>query len=91
MRSIKVLILLFLATVLAVFFGGLALGSAFFGRRSVRTERPLVLFARLEVGIALLALISIPGFAGVDHLHGVFWPLVEGSPIAIELPSVPRS
>ena len=72
-----------LSTVLAVFFGGLALGSAFFGRRSARAERPLVVFARLEAGIALLAVVSIPAFAAVDRLQAALWPLVEGSPVAI--------
>ena len=40
-----------LSTVLAVFFGGLALGSYLFGRFGSRTNRPLRLYALLEIGV----------------------------------------
>src|SRR5690349_9710038 len=42
--------------VLAVFMGGLALGSFFFGRRSDRREKPLATYARLEFLIAAYGL-----------------------------------
>lgn len=53
-----------IATVLAVFMGGQALGSALFGARADRTERPLRLYALLEFGIgasafAFLALMKL--------------------------------
>jgi spermidine synthase len=41
-----------ISTVLAVFMGGLALGSRFFGKRVDRARRPLRLYAYLEFGIA---------------------------------------
>lgn len=44
-----------ISTVLAAFMGGLALGSRHYGRRADHCERPLALYAKLEVGIALLA------------------------------------
>ena len=40
----------------AAFFAGLALGSLYFGKISDRVSNPLLLFARLEGGIALLGL-----------------------------------
>ncbi len=43
-----------ISTVLAAFMGGLALGSRFYGPRADRTERPLLLYAKLELGIAVL-------------------------------------
>lgn len=43
-----------ISTVLAAFMGGLALGSRYFGPRADRTDRPLALYAKLELGIALL-------------------------------------
>jgi len=42
-----------ISTVLAAFMGGLALGSRFYGPRADRTDRPLALYAKLELGIAL--------------------------------------
>lgn len=59
-----------LSTVLAVFFGGLAIGSALFGRRSRRDPRPLVTFAVLEGGVALLALASPAAFALAERAYG---------------------
>ncbi len=43
--------------ILAVFMGGLALGSIVFGRWSDRSERPLLAYALLEIGIGLYGLI----------------------------------
>jgi spermidine synthase len=40
-----------LSTILAIFFLGLALGSYLFGRVAQRTERPLRLFALMEVAV----------------------------------------
>jgi spermidine synthase len=43
--------------VLAAFMGGLALGNAWFGKQADRSVRPLAIYAWLEVGIGLYALI----------------------------------
>jgi spermidine synthase len=59
-----------LSTVLAVFFGGLALGSWLFGRWGQRVRRPIRMYARLEIGLALLALLSLRAFDLVDGLYG---------------------
>ncbi len=67
-----------IATVLAAFMGGLALGSRFYGPRADRCERPLLLYAKLEFGIAglgalayLLMLATPPAYAAVaDALPG---------------------
>jgi len=45
------------ATVLASFMTGLALGSAFLGRLADRVRSPLRLFALLEAGVGLYALV----------------------------------
>ena len=65
------------ATVLAAFMGGLALGGVIFGRRALTVERPLVLFAFLELGIAASALLLplgfqavAAGYAGIHRLLG---------------------
>ncbi|MBK9265803.1 MAG: fused MFS/spermidine synthase [Polyangiaceae bacterium] len=46
------------AAVLAIFIGGAGAGSLLLGRRSDRTPRPLLMYAKLEVGIAALAAAS---------------------------------
>src|SRR5687767_3552663 len=46
------------AAVLGIFMGGIGLGSAWLGRRSEQTKRPLVLYGKLEVLIALSAALT---------------------------------
>jgi spermidine synthase len=48
------------AAVLGIFMGGLGLGSAFLGRWSERTRKPLMLYGNLELVIALSAALT-PG------------------------------
>ena len=55
--------------VLAIYFLGLGLGGALFGRGSLRALRPMLAVARVEFGIGALALLSIPGFALVDTAY----------------------
>ena len=59
------------STVLAVFFLGLALGSYLFGRIAQRTERPLRLFALMELAVAAFALASPFAFELLDTLYGI--------------------
>ncbi len=72
------------STVLAAFMTGLALGSALAGRLADRTARPLVAFAIVEALVAVAALATPFGFAGVEvvyvRLHGTLgdWPLLVG-------------
>ena len=68
-----------LSTILAVFFAGLAVGSYVFGKVSVRSKRPLRVYAGLEIGVALLALASPFLFSAMDSLYGSFYPKVFGS------------
>lgn len=46
------------AAVLAVFIGGLGAGGLVIGKRADQAERPLVLYAQLEAGAAVLAALS---------------------------------
>jgi len=62
-----------LSTVLAVFFGGLALGAWLFGKLSLRTPRPLRWYALLEFGVAAGALASLALFGLVDGPYGDAW------------------
>jgi spermidine synthase len=58
-----------IGTVLAVFFGGMALGNAWAARRIARLERPLRVYALLELGIGAFALASLPLLRHLDVLY----------------------
>ncbi len=57
------------ATVIAVFFAGIAAGGVFWGRRVARHRRPLLTFGLLEIGVAVTALLH---FVLVDAYHAVY-------------------
>src|ERR1700681_3275616 len=52
------------ATVLAVFMGGLAARSAWLGRWGECSDRPLALYGWIEIGVALSGAGSLAGLAG---------------------------
>lgn len=60
------------AVTFAAFFAGLAAGSWFWGRRVARFARPLALYAGLELGIAVTALL----FFAVLHLFQAIYPWI---------------
>jgi spermidine synthase len=57
-----------IASVLAVFFAGLALGSALAARLLPRVRRPLRGYALLELGIGVFALLSLPLLKQLDDV-----------------------
>src|SRR5262245_17314521 len=67
-----------LSTVLAVFFLGLAAGSELFGRLSPKLSRPLAAFAGVELGLAALGLLGLPGFVLADALQGAVYRATGG-------------
>jgi spermidine synthase len=69
------------ATVLAAFMGGLAFGSYVMGRLAQRLSRyhPLRLYAALEIGIGLLALIIPLLFSGLAPLYQAIWKKYHAS------------
>jgi len=60
------------ATTLAIFFAGLAIGSWLWGERAARSARPLAGYARLELGLALTALVF---FALLPLQRAAYGPL----------------
>ncbi len=58
-----------ISTVLAAFMGGLALGSRYFGDRTDRSDRPLLLYARLEIGIAVLGAAVLPFLLAIRPVY----------------------
>ncbi|HYL09712.1 MAG TPA: fused MFS/spermidine synthase, partial [Candidatus Acidoferrales bacterium] len=68
-----------IATVLAVFMGGLAVGSAVLGRWSDAHARPIALYAWVELGVAAFGALSLAGLAGVRGMYLAAYPAFSGS------------
>lgn len=62
------------STVLAVFFGGLALGAFFAGKRSARLKRPLRTYAWIELGCGVAGLLLYPILENLGSLFASFDP-----------------
>src|ERR1700733_7820460 len=68
-----------IATVLAVFMAGLATGSAYLRRWRFHTK-PIVLYAYIELLVAVTGLLSLVGLRGVGWLYVKVYPDVAGLP-----------
>ena len=68
-----------LATVLAVFFLGLAIGSALAGRLSTSLHRPLRIYGIVELAIAVLGLASNTLLDVADDGYGMLYRWADGS------------
>lgn len=68
-----------LSTVLAVFFGGLAIGSVLGGRLSERVARPLRSYGWIEIAIGLLAFASPLTFRAAEAAYGAVYPALYES------------
>ncbi len=68
------------ATVLAAFFLGLGIGSAYGGRYAQRLTRPAWTYAGLELGIGLWALLSL---GLIPNVHQVYAWLGAGAPFGV--------
>ena len=67
------------ATVLAVFMGGLAAGSGLLGRWSERRERPIAMYGWIELGVAATGAVSLAGLAGVRSVYLAAYPYASGN------------
>jgi len=72
-----------IATVLAVFMGGLALGSVWLGRWSESKTKPVALYGWIELGVAATGALSLAGLAGVQALYLAAYHAVAGSATAL--------
>lgn len=73
------------STVLAVFMGGLALGSYVGGRVADRAARPLVTYGVLELGIAIYGALIPLLFALLPHVYQPLWRAAGLSFLALSL------
>ena len=71
------------STVLAVFFLGLACGSYLFGRIGQRTLRPLRLYALIEVGLGLFAMVSPYLLDFTESLYGPIYRALAGHAVML--------
>jgi spermidine synthase len=67
-----------MAATLAAFFLGLAIGGWFLGNASARFSRPLTAYGLMEVGIALTALLLIPGIEFYETHYASVVTFVDG-------------
>ncbi len=74
-----------ISTVLTAFMGGLALGSFYFGRRSVSISDPLRLYALLEIGIGVYGLLVPFIFAALPIIYQPLWRWLQLSFFALSI------
>lgn len=72
-----------IGSVLAVFFGGLALGNWIAARRIGRVRRPLRVYALLELFIGLWALVSLPVLQRLDVVYALLGPDARDSAVVV--------
>ena len=72
-----------IATVLAAYMGGLALGSFLLGRRMARGGRPLRVYAVLEAGIAVWALLLPLLLRGLDPIYRLTYQSLGVGPAGV--------
>ncbi|MFC1891734.1 fused MFS/spermidine synthase [Thermodesulfobacteriota bacterium] len=68
-----------ISTVVAVFFGGLALGSYFSGRYSIKITNPLKVYAVLEIILGAIILFNPMLFLQAEKLFSFFYPILADS------------
>jgi spermidine synthase len=76
------------SAILAVFMTGLALGSFIFGRIADRVQRPLAMYAALEAGIGITAVLSLRMNSWPIPLYREIYFLTSGSRAALTLGQV---
>jgi len=66
------------AATLSAFFMGLAIGGRFFGKASANFIRPLKAYGLMEIGIALTALLLIPGIDFYESHYATIVTFIDG-------------
>src|SRR5215813_8800544 len=73
------------STVLAAFMGGLALGSALAGKLAARIQKPFSTYGRMEIGVAIYALLVPFLFRWIDHVYALIWQQLHPGYFAFSL------
>lgn len=72
-----------MSTVIAVFFGGLAAGSFYFGKIAQRSEWPLKIYGKIEIVAGIIALFSIGTFAIIEMIYSSYYDMLLGNSILL--------
>jgi spermidine synthase len=72
-------------TVLTAFMVGLAIGAIWFGRKADRVKRPLRLYAMLELGTALSAMLLPYALSSLDSLYPALYASAQTRPWILPL------
>jgi len=67
-----------MSTVLGVFFGGLAIGSYLFGKRTRQQTKPIRLYGKLEIGVGLLCIASVFTLPLIESLYSQLYDSIQG-------------
>jgi spermidine synthase len=73
------------SAILTGFFGGIAVGSAVGGRIADRVRAPVRMYGLLELGLAVVVLLTPLSFRLIDDLYRGIYPSLEGSPQVLAL------
>src|SRR5229473_1285501 len=74
------------ATVLAAFMGGLAVGSAVLGRWGERQARPIAVYGWIEILIGITGILSLPGLSAVRALYlFAYHSIAHSTPLLVGL------
>ena len=74
------------ATVLAAFMGGLAVGSAVLGRWGERQARPIAVYGWIEILIGITGVLSLPGLSAVRALYlFAYHNIADSTPLLVGL------
>jgi spermidine synthase len=71
------------SAILAGFFGGIAIGSFVGGRIADRVREPLRMYGFLEIGLAVVVLLTSISFGFINGLYRDIYPSLESSPQAL--------
>ncbi|MBT3891873.1 MAG: hypothetical protein HOF72_14695, partial [Planctomycetaceae bacterium] len=66
------------STVLGVFFGGLAIGSYLFGKRTRQQRTPIRLYGKLEIGVGILCILSVFTLPLVESIYSSLYDSIQG-------------
>ncbi len=73
------------STVLSAFFAGMAAGYYLFGRYAQRTDRPIRVYAFVEIALGILGLLSPALFVAADALYASVYPRIAENVTALSL------
>lgn len=72
-----------ISTVIALFFGGMALGSYFFGKKGERSNSPLKIYALIEIIAGVYAVASFALFIPIQKIYSIYYDTLINNPLLL--------